>query len=174
MALTPGTRVGPYEILAPIGAGGMGEVYRARDTKLDREVAIKALPDEFAIRRREGRSIRARGEAPCRTEPPRHRNRSRPRGVERAQVSGDGARAGRDARGEDFSRAAAHRRVPRNLPPDRRSSGSGAREGNHPPRPEARERHRSPKMEESRSSTSDWRRRSPTRRRLPTCRSLRR
>jgi serine/threonine protein kinase len=48
MALTPGTRVGPYEILAPIGAGGMGEVYRARDRNLDREVAIKALPDEFA------------------------------------------------------------------------------------------------------------------------------
>jgi serine/threonine-protein kinase len=48
MALTPGTRVGPYEILAPIGAGGMGEVYRARDTKLGREVAIKGLPDEFS------------------------------------------------------------------------------------------------------------------------------
>ena len=44
MPLTAGTRVGPYEILAPIGAGGMGEVYRARDTKLDREVAIKILP----------------------------------------------------------------------------------------------------------------------------------
>ncbi len=43
MALTPGSRVGPYEILAPIGAGGMGEVYRARDIKLRREVAIKTL-----------------------------------------------------------------------------------------------------------------------------------
>src|SRR5271170_671233 len=39
-----GTKLGPYEILAPIGAGGMGEVYRARDTKLDREVAIKVCP----------------------------------------------------------------------------------------------------------------------------------
>src|SRR3984957_6068820 len=48
MALTAGTRVGPYEILAPIGAGGMGEVYRARDTKLDRDVAIKVLPAAFA------------------------------------------------------------------------------------------------------------------------------
>jgi serine/threonine protein kinase/Tol biopolymer transport system component len=48
MALSAGTRLGPYEILAPIGAGGMGEVYRAKDTKLDREVAIKVLPLSFA------------------------------------------------------------------------------------------------------------------------------
>ncbi len=48
MPLSAGTRLGPYEILAPIGKGGMGEVYRARDTKLKREVAIKILPEEFA------------------------------------------------------------------------------------------------------------------------------
>jgi tetratricopeptide (TPR) repeat protein/predicted Ser/Thr protein kinase len=48
MALTAGTRLGPYEILAPIGAGGMGEVYRAKDTKLRRDVALKVLPDSFA------------------------------------------------------------------------------------------------------------------------------
>lgn len=47
MGLSAGTKLGPYEILAPLGAGGMGEVYRARDTRLDREVAIKVLPEEF-------------------------------------------------------------------------------------------------------------------------------
>src|SRR6266581_1779129 len=48
MPLRSGNRVGPYEIVAPIGAGGMGEVYRARDTRLNRDVAIKILPDAFA------------------------------------------------------------------------------------------------------------------------------
>src|SRR5437867_6624632 len=48
MAITAGTRLGPYEVLAPLGAGGMGEVWKARDTRLDRSVAIKVLPAEFA------------------------------------------------------------------------------------------------------------------------------
>src|SRR6266545_1487486 len=47
MPLTSGTRLGVYEVVAPLGAGGMGEVYRARDTKLGRDVAIKILPDSF-------------------------------------------------------------------------------------------------------------------------------
>ena len=48
MALTPGTRLGVYDVLAAIGAGGMGQVWRARDTKLNRDVALKVLPDSFA------------------------------------------------------------------------------------------------------------------------------
>jgi eukaryotic-like serine/threonine-protein kinase len=49
MALTPGTKLGPYEIQSPLGAGGMGEVYRARDARLNRDVAIKILPASFSV-----------------------------------------------------------------------------------------------------------------------------
>src|SRR5688572_8870519 len=49
MPLVPGSHLGPYEILVPLGAGGMGEVYRARDSRLNREIAIKVLPDGLTI-----------------------------------------------------------------------------------------------------------------------------
>src|SRR3989442_402090 len=48
MPLPAGARIGPYEIVEPVGSGGMGDVYRARDARLRRDVAIKVLPDEFA------------------------------------------------------------------------------------------------------------------------------
>jgi len=63
MALATGTRLGPYEILSPLGAGGMGEVYRARDTRLNRDVAIKVLPEHLStnpeLRERFEREARA-------------------------------------------------------------------------------------------------------------------
>ena len=63
MTLVPGTKLGPYEIVAPLGAGGMGEVYRARDTRLDRTVAIKILTQGLAntpeVRQRFEREARA-------------------------------------------------------------------------------------------------------------------
>ena len=63
MLLSPGTRLGPYEVVAPLGAGGMGEVYRARDTRLGREVALKVLPQHLSS----SPEIRARFEREART-----------------------------------------------------------------------------------------------------------
>ena len=60
MSLPAGTRLGPYEIITPLGAGGMGEVYRAHDSRLGRDVAIKVTKEEFSERfAREARAIAA-------------------------------------------------------------------------------------------------------------------
>jgi serine/threonine protein kinase len=63
MTLNPGTKLGPYEILSPLGAGGMGEVYRARDTRLGREVAVKVLPHHLSS----NAEVRARFEREAKT-----------------------------------------------------------------------------------------------------------
>jgi len=60
MPLPIGSRLGPYEVTAPLGAGGMGEVYRARDTRLNRDVAIKILPDRWRATRHTWPASRAR------------------------------------------------------------------------------------------------------------------
>ena len=63
MTLAPGTRLGPYEIVAPLGAGGMGEVYRARDSRLGRDVAVKVLPAHLS----DNPEVRARFEREAKT-----------------------------------------------------------------------------------------------------------
>jgi serine/threonine protein kinase len=63
MSLTPGTRLGPYEIVSKLGEGGMGEVYRAKDTRLGREVAVKVLPQHLSS----SPEIRARFEREAKT-----------------------------------------------------------------------------------------------------------
>jgi serine/threonine protein kinase len=74
MPLAAGTRLGPYEVLGLIGAGGMGEVYKAHDTRLDRTVAIKALPSELSTdqERRTRRPLTSRRRSPRPSTPHTH------------------------------------------------------------------------------------------------------
>jgi hypothetical protein len=142
MSLTPGTRLGPYEVLGRLGTGGMGEVYRARDTRLGREVALKLLPEDVA--RDPVRLSRLEHEA--RSSPPpappratlfasRRRPAAAPRhGAVPGETLAERAR-GSPARGSLLWSAG--RRGPR----------GGAREGHRPPRPQARQRQDHPRRE---------------------------
>ena len=83
-----GERLGIYQVESLIGSGGMGEVYRARDTRLGRAVAIKVLPTGLHVERQLGRALRARGAAPGIAQPPAHRYGLRARRVRRARRHG--------------------------------------------------------------------------------------
>ena len=147
MALTHGMRLGAYEIVALIGAGGMGEVYRARDTRLDRTVAIKVLPTHrspptrscaSASSARRARSRRSITRTSARSTTSAHR--TDPASVDRSFVleylEGE-TLAERLTRGPlpSRSRGAAHRHR------DRRRARQGASLGHRPSRSQAGERH---------------------------------
>ena len=148
MTLSAGTRLGPYEIVSALGAGGMGEVYRARDSRLQRDVAIKVLPPHFAADpdrlarfTREAQSLAALN----------HPNIAQIHGLEESGelralvmelVEGEDL-ADRIARGAPLRHAA--RRGAADRPPDRRRARGGARERHRPSRLEAGERPRAPR-----------------------------
>src|SRR5262249_27010237 len=99
MPLSVGDKLGPYQILSPIGAGGMGEVYKARDTRLDREVAIKISKEKFVGTFRAGSALHRRAES----------SQHLPHLRRRSQLPGDGVGRGVDACRADQSRRAAAR-----------------------------------------------------------------
>ena len=140
VALAVGSRIGPYEVVGQLGAGGMGVVYRARDTKLSREVALKVLPDSVHARPGPRGALPPRSPVARVAEPPEHRRHLRPRGGGRRQRSRPGARRRADARRAHRPRPSAARRSAAARGADRAGARSRPRSRDRSPGPEAFER----------------------------------
>ena len=138
MPVPTGTRIGPYEIVGWLGAGGMGEVYRARDPRLGREVAIKLIPETFATDASRLQRFEQEARAAGQLNHPEHPDRLRCRHARRARPTSSPScsRGSRSAAG--CTRAALPRAQGDRLrTPDRRGTRRRARQGHRPPRPEA-------------------------------------
>ena len=144
MTLAAGTRIGVYEVSAPLGAGGMGEVYRARDSKLNRDVALKVLPaalaadpDRLARFTREAQTLAALNH-------PNIAAHLRRRGEQRRPRADHGAGRRRRSLGADRPRPSPAGRSASDRQTDRRGTGSRARARHRPSRPQARQ-HQGPR-----------------------------
>ncbi len=137
MTLVPGMKLGPYEIVSPLGAGGMGEVWKAKDTRLDRFVAVKVLPARLS----KDAELLARFEREAtgggRAEPPEHHGAPRHRHAGRRRLRGDGAAGGGEPADPPGTGAAPLAQGDRAGGPGGAGPRGGAREGGRPSRSQA-------------------------------------
>ena len=140
MPLAKGTHVGPYEIAGWLGAGGMGDVYRARDSRLGRDVAVKVIAEAFAEDAEPGAALRAGGPGRQPAQPPQHPRRLRRRhAITACRTSSPScSTASRFAAGCTPG-PLPWRKARRLRPPDRRGAGRRPRQAPRSPRREARE-----------------------------------
>ena len=141
MRLSAGTKIGPYEIQSLLGAGGMGEVYRARDTRLERVVAIKILPAQFSADPVHKQRFEREAKAISSSESSPHLRAARHWSAGWDRLSGDGVRGRRDAGEAAGERAAAAGAGAEDRRADCGGTGQGASEWNCPSRSEAGEHH---------------------------------